>query len=273
MPEGPEIKREADSLQRVLLDERIEDIHFGLPRLSHHRTQWIDTVIQSVRPYSKAMTIENDLGQVIYSHNQLYGKWEVVKPTRTPRWTNRQKRIEIQTQKGRAILWSASDIRVFDKSELMAQPYIQKLGPDLLNEQLSPQKLLDHLMDPSFQKRSWAALFLDQGFLAGMGNYLRSEILFHAQMDPTLKPKDTKPTQIKQLAKSIVTIMDRAYRQKGVTVAPSQAKNIKGKGSYRKKRFYVFANKGKPCPRCKTKIDKVMLAGRRLYLCPKCQKA
>ncbi|MCC6706705.1 MAG: hypothetical protein IT492_03995 [Gammaproteobacteria bacterium] len=44
--------------------------------------------------------------------------------------------------------------------------------------------------EPAFRRRSVAALYLDQGFLAGIGNYLRSEILFFAGVSPQARPMD-----------------------------------------------------------------------------------
>ena len=39
----------------------------------------------------------------------------------------------------------------------------------------------------------------------------------------------------------------------------------------REYRHFVFDRDGEPCHRCETEIEKVQVAGRRLYYCPECQ--
>jgi endonuclease-8 len=272
MPEGPEIKREADAISRVLHKQTLTSVAFGLPHLQKYEKKWKGALIQKVRPYSKAMTIQANHGQTLYSHNQLYGKWEVLKPGQPSKHSHRQKRVELITDKGKAILWSASEIMILPHEEVLFHPYIQKLGPDILNDRISQNALIAHFQKKTFANRPLSSLFLDQAFLAGIGNYLRTEILFYARLHPTLKPKDLSPAQIKSLAQAVGVIVQRAYTQKGVTTPPSQAKRITSTEAYTGKRFYIFARAAKPCPRCKTKIEKKTMAGRRIYLCPKCQK-
>ncbi len=45
-------------------------------------------------------------------------------------------------------------------------------------------------------------MYLDQGFLAGLGNYLRSEILFVAGINPAQKARDLSKGQIGKLART-----------------------------------------------------------------------
>src|SRR3546814_3441858 len=50
--------------------------------------------------------------------------------------------------------------------------------------------LTDTLFPYTSRFRSLGGLLLDQGFLAGMGNYLRSEVLFAANLLPQRRPRD-----------------------------------------------------------------------------------
>ena len=50
--------------------------------------------------------------------------------------------------------------------------------------------LQERLESPLFLRRRTGSLFLDQAFLAGTGNYLRSEILFVSGVHPSRRPCD-----------------------------------------------------------------------------------
>ncbi|MEM7678458.1 MAG: endonuclease VIII, partial [Myxococcota bacterium] len=113
---------------------------------------------------------------------------------------------------------------------------------------------------------------LDQSFVAGLGNYLRSEILFVAGLEPSLRPKDLDARTAVRLARAVVTITRRAYETGGVTNDLKAVKKLKAAGVPRKGyRHWVFARGGRPCRRCESKIEHLTVAGRRLFRCPQCQ--
>ena len=72
-------------------------------------------------------------------------------------------------------------------------------------------------------------LFLDQKFLAGMGNYLRSEILFQARLSPNSKLKDLNQECKSSLAKIAKDTVMRSYETGGYTVDEALLKKRKRK--------------------------------------------
>ena len=116
-------------------------------------------------------------------------------------------------------------------------------------------------------------MLLDQGFYAGIGNYLRSEILFYAGLRPMKRPKDLSDTQREKLANSILTTIHQAYREAGVTNRPVWRKRVQQAGERRAQwRFAVFDRDGKPCHACGATIQRESVASRRFYYCPVCQQ-
>ena len=111
MPEGPEIRRAADKVARVLVGNTVEHVAFGLPRLRRFEKRLSGSAVTAVDTRGKAMLTRFDNGLTIYSHNQLYGRWYTARRPRYPK-TNRQLRIELCTSTHRALLYSASDIDV-----------------------------------------------------------------------------------------------------------------------------------------------------------------
>ena len=273
MPEGPEIRRAADKVAAVLVGRKIESIGFGLPRLRPFERRLQGRTVTAVDTRGKAMLTRFDNGLTIYSHNQLYGRWYTVRRPRMPK-TNRQLRLELATSTHKALLYSASDIDVLREDQLLKHPFLDRVGPDILDRQLTEQMIVERLCDPKFSNRALGSLYLDQGFLAGNGNYLRSEILWASGLAPASKPASLTHGECAKLARQTLQISRRSYRTRGVTVTPSLAKTLKSNGlSFQQYRFYVFGREGLPCHRCETSIERHTMGSRNLFTCPTCQPA
>lgn len=271
MPEGPEIRLAADKVARVLVDNRLETVSFGLPRLKRFEKKLSGNIVTAVDTRGKAMLTRFDNGLTIYSHNQLYGRWYTVRRPRMPR-TSRQLRIELGTQTHKALLYSASDIEVLDDDQLLTHPFLSRVGPDILDRTLTKLDIVERLCDTAFCNRSLGSLYLDQRFLAGNGNYLRSEILWAAGLDPKRKPAGLAASELETLAEETRRMARRSYRTRGVMVTPVLARKLKDDGlTYQAYRFYVFGREGLPCHRCGSPIERHTMGSRNLFMCPTCQ--
>ena len=83
-------------------------------------------------------------------------------------------------------------------AQIAGHRYLAKLGPDVLRA--TPQEVLALLQDQKHRRRQLSGLLLDQGFFAGVGNYLRSEILFIAGLHPHRRPMDCRDDELERLA-------------------------------------------------------------------------
>jgi endonuclease-8 len=272
MPEGPEIKRAADEIAKAVAHQLTTDVFFAFDRLKPYEPDLTGRQVVAVQPKGKALLIRFDNQLSIYSHNQLYGKWIIRKAHSYPE-TNRQLRLAIHNQKKSALLYSASDIDVLTDAAIATHPFLSKLGPDVLDQLTTVDQVIDRLQDKRFQRRGLISLLLDQHFLCGLGNYLRSEVLFVARVHPSLRPMDCSPEQIARLAEAAIALAHQSYVTKGITNDLNIAQTLKAQGKRRKDyRHWVFNRWGKPCYICDTPILKDMLGGRRLYYCPNCQR-
>jgi endonuclease VIII len=273
VPEGPEIRRAADKVARVLVGKRIERVAFGLQPLKRFEKRLTGRTVTAVDTRGKAMLTRFDNGLTIYSHNQLYGRWYTARRPRMPK-TDRQLRIELCTSTHRALLYSASDIDVLTERQLTKHPFLSRVGPDILDPELTPEDVAERLSNTGFCHRALGSLYLDQAFLAGNGNYLRSEILWVAGLDPAAKPADLDRAALQRLAVETLRISRRSYRTRGVTVAPGLAKSLKDSGmGYERYRFYAFGREGLPCHRCGAPIERRTMGSRNLFVCPTCQES
>jgi endonuclease-8 len=271
MPEGPEIRLAADKVARVLVGHDIVEAEFYLGRLSRFEKRLAGSSVTAVETRGKAMLTRFDNGLTLYSHNQLYGKWFTMRRPRLPK-TTRQLRVGLHTQTHSALLYSASDIEVLTEQGLKKHPFLCRVGPDILDPELTTDGIVDRLESATFRNRALGGLYLDQAFLAGIGNYLRSEILWAAGIDPKLKPSQLDTVELQAIAKETLAISRRSYRTRGVTTPPKQAKERKALGmSYGQYRFQVFGREGLDCYACGTTIERHTLGSRNLFVCPGCQ--
>ncbi|PXX92344.1 endonuclease VIII [Marinobacter vulgaris] len=277
MPEGPEIRRMVDDIAKAVAGQVAEQVFFAFEHLKGFESSLADRRITGVEARGKAVLVffaasDDDGPWCVYSHNQLYGKWRVGKPGREPA-TNRQLRFAITGSKAAAWLYSASDIQLVRPENLGEVGYLARLGPDPLNQSVSVEELIAVLESKRFRGRSLAGLLLDQGFIAGIGNYLRSEILFEAGLPPATRPRDLGDVGRKRLADAILDLISRAYTLKGITNNPERAGRLKKEGwNFSRRRHMVFNRESAACHECGTTIVKTLMASRRLYYCPSCQR-
>jgi endonuclease-8 len=271
MPEGPEIRLAADRVAKVLLDQPIVEVSFGLPQLQRFEKRLTGKTVTAVDTRGKAMLTRFDGGLTLYSHNQLYGRWFTVRRPKLPK-TSRSLRVALHTPTHSALLYSASDIEVLSDKQLSQHPFLQRLGPDILDPGLTAEQIVSRLASPGFRNRALGSLYLDQGFLAGNGNYLRSEILWAAGVEPALKPAQLDTVRLHKIAAETLAISRRSYRTRGITVLPGLARELKASGlTYQKYRFYVFGRDGLPCHRCSAEIERRTMGSRNIFVCPACQ--
>ena len=237
--------RAADSIRAAVGGERVR-VEFAWEHLADFEGE-----VRAVTAHGKAVLIHFD-DRVIYTHNQLWGRWYIRKQKSYPR-TNRQLRAALYGPRAWALLYSASEIEVLEVGEV--HPYVAGLGPDLLAGGTTPAMVKKALLKT---RRALGTVLLDQGVLAGPGNYLRSEILWEARLLPTHTSGELTPAALNRLSRACLAITRRAYEQKGRTTTGAE-------------RHYAYGRPGKPCLRCKTRIERAEFAGRSIFVCPGCQ--
>jgi endonuclease VIII len=272
VPEGPEVRRAADRVARALLGAATTKVQFAFPHLRRFEARLTGAQLTAASTRGKAMLLEFGAARiVVYVHLLLYGKWHVRSPPSYPS-TRRSLRLEIATEHACALLYSASEIAVVDSDKLDSIPYLAALGPDCLDPTLTRAQLMRRLSDRKFARRRLAALYLDQAFVAGIGNYLRAEILFEAGLHGLRRPADLSTPERRRLAQATLTLSRRAYQQAGTTLTRERMRELKAQRAQRRDyRHYVYGRLGRPCHLCGTKVEALALSGRRLYFCPKCQ--
>ncbi|MAW06970.1 MAG: endonuclease VIII [Halobacteriovoraceae bacterium] len=275
MPEGPEIRREADEIEKAISGKSLKKTFFKFERLKEFESVLEGSALLFVQTVGKGFVLHFDCGLSFYGHNQLYGKWLVA--SQIPGESEigkRELRASFEVQGAGAYLFSASEMEIVATEEVLDIPFIKRNnGFDILGRDCTTFEVLEFITNSKFQKKSLAALLLDQKFILGMGNYLRSEVLFCSGVNPESRLMDLNLEQKRDLSFWLIEIMNRAYQHKGVTNDLQRERILKSKGiDFESRRFFVFDREDKNCYECNSKIRRIEKSGRRLYFCPKCQK-
>jgi endonuclease-8 len=271
VPEGPEIRRARDQLAAAIEGKVATRVVFHLPALATWNGRFDGEKALAVQSRGKAMLTHFSNGYSIYSHNQLYGRWVMVSGGDMPD-TGRQLRLAIHTSGGAALLYSASDIEVWPSDEINAHSFLKKLGPDVLDEALDADGVCTRLLSSRFNKRQLGGFLTDQSFVAGLGNYLRCEILFAAGLHPRMRPCDLDGKRLERLALHILELPRQSYETGGITNELTKAQHLIALGSsFERARFQVFRRAGKRCYRCGSIVVQEKQGGQSCYLCPDCQ--
>ena len=261
MPEGPEIRRAADQLAAAMVGKPLTEVWFAFPALKTYEPALMGETIDAFETRGKALLTHFSNGLTLYSHTQLYGVWRVV-PSGTEPNTSRQLRVRLGNADRAILLYSASDIELLNADTLGAHPFLQRVGPDVLDATLTVEEVRERLLSPRFRRRQFSGLLLDQAFLAGLGNYLRVEILWHAGLLAQHRAQDLSDQQLDALSHAMLAVPRLSYQMRG------SMKKYHEEAAFR---FEVFHRQGKKCRRCGTVIEKGVLSSRPFYWCPGCQ--
>jgi formamidopyrimidine-DNA glycosylase len=163
-----------------------------------------------------------------------------------------------------------TDIRRFGRMLLIPESrlaeFTEKLGKEPL--EISAEEFCRHFAS---RRARVKALLLDQRILRGIGNIYADESLFRARLHPARIAENITKQQLLILHEKVQQVLEEAIRSRGSSI--SDYVDSEGKRGEFQLRHRVYQREGKPCFRCKTKIRRVIVAGRSSHFCPRCQPA
>ncbi|WP_088888930.1 Fpg/Nei family DNA glycosylase [Leptolyngbya ohadii] len=293
MPEGPEVQRFADQLDRVLANQPIVQLtartQVAKRWLTEHPEMLLGREIVRVSAFGKNLIgwIAGDY--YFYSHLMMWGRWTTFTGV-PPHEVDRRERARIITATGGAILLSAPVFQLGQGNPYTQIEILRSLGADILPQSSEPfdQARFVEALRLSQPDRTIGAALLDQSIAAGIGNYLRAEILFLCQLDPWRRVGDLTEQNLHQLCQTVPQVARRAYETGGFTVSDLDRTRMQQdpglvyrSGSEWGTRHYVFRRTNLPCLRCNTPIrqqkqlvrtDGTEEKTRIIYFCPVCQQ-
>ncbi|MFN8496520.1 MAG: DNA-formamidopyrimidine glycosylase family protein [Anaerolineae bacterium] len=276
MPEGPETRRTADSLSDVLLNETVVD--FAATAKRWQAPGWCEKVIgarvERIETHGKNLLIYLSNDTVLYSHLMMWGRWRVFAADAEPPQDKRV-RAWLRTAQGLAVLYNGPVFEIMRREEVDDHYRLTTLGPDVLAAAFDKDEFLARLQESEVAEMELGEALLNQRVAAGIGNYLKSEILFTTGLDPFRKVASLTDEERRRLAAHIPKLARRAYEHAGVTVAPALSRLWAERGeNWYGRTHYVYRRTKRPCRRCRTPIQARQQGRlkRVTYWCPTCQR-
>lgn len=271
MPEGPTIRNTADLLREALAGQRIARFHSPLKKAAAE--DWADKIagqpVRAVRAHGKNLFIDFANGWTLYTHMLMWGAWHVYAIGEPWRHEARKARVVLETATHCAVLFSAPICQLVHASDLAAHP-TSELGPDLLADGFGPTERAEVRRRLKAQDgASIGEAIMNQTVMAGIGNILKSEILFAARIHPQRPAASLSDDEFERLIATSRDMMRRAYDTNGFTQVflPPALRQATGRLGY------VYGRSGQVCLRCGSTIAMVRQGPleRMTFFCPFCQ--
>jgi formamidopyrimidine-DNA glycosylase len=272
VPELPEVETVVRDLRPHLTEATIASVQAGAKSLRRPwQPEWSSRLagrrIGSIQRRGKWIVLNLDGGGHLVLHLGMTGQLRIHLANEP---VQDHTHLILKLNEGRELRFR--DIRRFGSATWFADPQALEqsfqrsgLGPE--PTQLKPASWRKALAGTS---RRLKAVLLDQSIVAGVGNIYADESLFQARLYPGLRGKDLDAPSADRLRRAITTVLDRAIEKRGSTIR-DYVGGSGLKGGFQEE-FCVYGRTGQPCPRCRTPIARIRLAGRSTHYCPKCQK-
>jgi endonuclease VIII len=271
MPEGPTIRNTADLLRDALVGQQITRFHSALKKAAAEG--WAEKIsgqwVRSVRAHGKNLFIDFANDWTLYTHMLMWGAWHVYAQGEPWRKEARKARVVLETAAHCAVLFSAPVCQLLHASELATHP-TSELGPDLLAERFGPAEHAE--IRRRLQAQGDAEIgeaIMNQTVMAGIGNILKSEILFAVRIHPQHPAVSLSDEEFERLVATSQDMMRRAYETRGFTQVflPPALRQATGRLGY------VYGRSGQVCLRCGGTIAMVRQGPmqRMTFFCPFCQ--
>jgi formamidopyrimidine-DNA glycosylase len=164
------------------------------------------------------------------------------------------------------------DTRKFGRIYLTsdADKILGRLGPEPLTAGFTGQILKERL---NSRRRLLKPLLLDQRFIAGLGNIYVDEALWESKIHPCRIAASLNQIEIQALHRAIRRVLKRGLKNLGTSLGTGNANfySIARHQGRNRDELKVFRRTDRPCPRCHTKIQRIIVGQRSTHICPRCQ--
>jgi DNA-formamidopyrimidine glycosylase len=130
----------------------------------------------------------------------------------------------------------------FVHSDELHQEKLASLGPDMLHNPPNEQQFRIALNRRN--QKTLAEALMDQSCVSGVGNYVKAEALYLAELSPHRIVCELSNQEIERLRQQIVNVMKASYNTGGATI--STYRNVDGSKGGMQRRFAVYGNQTDP---------------------------
>jgi len=241
MPEGPECRRIAEGLAKVVSGKKITSIEVLSGRYIKKEISGISKFVENL-PLGVAGAGVH--GKFIYLIcEKEFSIWNTLGMSGS--WKNqpgKHSRVRLGLSDGSSVYFD--DMRNFGTLKMVEGKHqliekLQSLGPDMLNDDVAPETFVARLRKKN--NSNICKVLMDQSVVAGVGNYLKADSLWSTQIYPFANVADLSDEVLVELCENIKKIIRTSYESGGATIQTFSGVEYE-KGSY-SERFLVYNRK------------------------------
>ena len=272
MPEKPEVITVTKKLEKKLLNKRITncvvyyDKIIEYPSVKEFCANIKNETMKNFTTRGKWIVIELD-NYYLLAHLRMEGKFFF-------------RKINCPLEKHHHVVFTINDeeelhfqdvrkfarLKLIPKDKINEMPPFTELGLEPWDKNLNVKYLKEKFSKKNLPIKT---VLLDQSIITGIGNIYDDEILFASKINPLTKAKDLTETDLNNIIKNTIKILDKAIKEGGTTIRNYTSEE--GVTGMFQNSLLVHTKVGEACPNCKTTIVKIRVGGRGTYYCPKCQ--
>ncbi len=283
MPELPEVETVARGLQKSIAGRRIVSVRLG-------KTDFIDDPaaleqhlpgrqIEKVERYGKFMLLRLSASGNMDAHPQNgvteaasllvhLGMTGQLAPSAAALPSAKHTHVWFELDDGRELRYT--DPRRFGRMAYLTGAGLAEeltvFGADPLL--VSAEEFASSIRSRNAQIK---ALLLNQSVLRGVGNIYADESLWRAKIHPMRRGSELSEKQAQVLRRVLQDVLRKAIFARGSSI--SDFLDAEGQPGEYQRHHRAYGREGKRCYRCGAAIQRVIVAGRSSYFCPKCQPA
>ena len=283
MPEGDTIFRAARTLHRALAGNvvtRFESVYPAVTRVAEDRPI-VGRSIEKVVARGKHLLIAFSGDLTLHTHMRMNGSWHIYRVGERWHRPARDMRVVVGTADFVAVGFNLPIAALLTPRDLARHKELRALGPDLLNagsvapsagapSTAAPVEIVQRMR--AHDRDVIADVLLNQRVMAGVGNVLKSEILFVAGVFPFRTVASLCDGELLRMIATSRELLHANAMERAQSLSPSIGRRTT-RSLDPNARLWVYSRGGKPCRRCATRIEsrKTGVDARLTYWCPRCQ--
>ena len=297
MPEGDTIFRAARTLHRALAGKvvtRFESVYPALTRIAEDRPI-VGRRIEAVVARGKHLLIVFSGDLTLQTHMRMNGSWHIYRAGERWQRPARDMRVLVGTADVVAVGFTVPIAALLTPQDLARHKELSALGPDLLADASGAAVLGAAVLSArvpgarvpgaahgtinevvrrlrAHDRDAIADVLLNQRVVAGIGNVLKSEILFVAGVFPFRTVGSLSDAELLRLIDASRELLRATVMSRAQTLSPAVGRRTTRSLDPNAK-LWVYSRGGKPCRRCGARIEsrKTGLDARVTYWCAQCQ--
>ena len=231
MPEGPEVKTITNDLNNMLKNAVLEKIEITGGRYKDGIDKYDDFIklnnqerkIKNINCKGKFIWFQFDSNWSLWCTLGMSGGFTL----------EHSKHCDLKFNTNKGNVWFRDQrhfgtIKFCDNNKELLKK-LSSLGPDILSDDnFDSKKFLEIIK--KYPDKTLPKILMDQSKISGIGNYLKSEILYYAKISPLRKIKDISDEELDYVFKFSKEISLKSYKSGGATIRNySDINNIDGK--------------------------------------------